>query len=366
MNGTTKPQVANGTRLHQSELTADRPRFGRPIWALVLLSPFIAEVLSGSTRASILFVFVPEVMVWGVGALLCRELVRRWRAGGTSLLLLGLSLSIAEEFIIQQTSLAPLPFPGSHPDYGRMLGVNLVYLLYMLGYESVWVVVVPVQVTELFFPLRVAQPWLRKRGAVVASVVFLIGSRTAWYGWTQQARPRLHAAPYHPPLAMIALGLLAIGGLVALAYVLRRVGGQSSENGQRAIPAWLAGLIALVMGAAWFQLISQLFIPQPLQPWWIAMALGIAWAALAFTLFSRWSSRTSWSERHRFASAFGATLACMATPYLTIASWPKIDIAGKLIFDAFALAGFLLLATKVFRRRDHVRVGFMNEDRAIP
>jgi len=207
-----------------------------------------------------------------------------------------------------------------------------------------------VQVTELFFPLRVAQPWLRKRGAVVASVVFLIGSRTAWYGWTQQARPRLHAAPYHPPLAMIALGLLAIGGLVVLAYLVRGFGRQSPENRQQVIPAWLAGVIAFVMGSAWVILIAQPFVPKPVQPFWIAIALGVAWAALAFALFSWWSSRTRWSEAHRFASAFGATLACMVTPYLTIASWPKIDIIGKLIFDVFALAGFLLLASKVFAR----------------
>src|SRR5580704_14294446 len=137
----------------------ERQRFRAPILTLLLLSPFIAEVLSGSTRTSILFVYIPEVMVWGVGALLCRELVRRWRAGGTSLLLLGLGLSIAEEFIIQQTSLAPLPFPGAHADYGRVGGINLVYLLFMLGFESVWVVVVPVEVTELFFPQRASQPW---------------------------------------------------------------------------------------------------------------------------------------------------------------------------------------------------------------
>lgn len=340
----------NGTTFQQSEMTADAPRFAAPLWTLLLLSPFIGEVLSGSTRTSILFVFIPEVMVWGVGAVLCRELVRRWRAGGTSLLLLGLSLSIAEEFIIQQTSLAPLPFPGSHPDYGRMWGMNLVYLLFMLGYESVWVVVVPVQVTELFFPERAAKPWLRKRGVVVAAIVFFFGSRIAWYGWTQQARPRLHAAPYHPPLALIALGLLAIGGLVALAYLVRDFARQSPENRQGAIPASLAGLIAFVMGSAWFGLVAQEFVPKPVEPFWLAIALGVAWAALAFTLFSWWSSRAAWSDVHRLASAFGATLACMATPYLTIASWPKIDVIGKLIFDAFALAGFLLLASKVSAR----------------
>src|SRR5215469_5308500 len=135
-------------------------RFRGPIWALILLAPFIAEVLTGSTRTSILFVYVPEVMVWGVGALLCRELARRWRACGASLLLLGLALSVAEEFIIQQTAIATLPFPFSHADYGRMWGVNLVYLLFMLGFESVWVVVVPVQVMELFFPRAAEQPWL--------------------------------------------------------------------------------------------------------------------------------------------------------------------------------------------------------------
>src|SRR6478752_6101226 len=82
-------------------------RYRGPIWTLLVLAPVIAEVLSGATRLSILFVLVPEIMVWGGGALLARELVRRWRAGTVSLLCLGLALSMAEEFIIQQTSIAP-------------------------------------------------------------------------------------------------------------------------------------------------------------------------------------------------------------------------------------------------------------------
>ena len=205
-------------------------RFAGAIWTLVLVSPFIGEILSGSTRTSILFVFIPEMMVWGVGALLCRELVRRWRAGGVSLLLLGLALSIAEEFIIQQTSLAPLPFPGSHADYGRLWGLNLVYLLFMLGYESVWVVVVPVQLTELFFPMQANQPWLRMRGIIVSSIVFLLGCRIAWYGWTQQARPRLHAAPYHPPLTLLALGFVLIALLIVAAYSVRKFALPKSDD----------------------------------------------------------------------------------------------------------------------------------------
>lgn len=330
--------------------TQEKPRFRAPIWTLLLLAPFIAEVLSGSTRTSILFVVIPEVMVWGVGALLCRELVRRWRAGGTSLLLLGLALSIAEEFIIQQTSLAPLPFSGSNAAYGRIWGINLVYLLFMLGFESVWVVMIPVQVAELFFPQRALQPWLRLRGWIASCVVFLLGARIAWYGWTQQARPRLHAAPYHAPLKLIALGFAAIAALVTLAYLLRSFGRHRPDDRRRTAPAWLVGPAAFVMGAAWFKLIGENFIPNPVEPFWIAIAAGIAWAIAAFVLFAWWSLRPSWRQSHRYAAVTGATLAVMAAPYLTIASWPKIDVVGLVIFDVIALIGFVLLAKKVFAR----------------
>lgn len=333
---------------YEAQPEVARQRFAAPIWTLLLLAPFIAEVLSGSTRTSVLFVFVPEVMVWGVGALVCRDLVRRWRAGVPSLLALGLALSVAEEWIIQQTSLAPLPFPGSHADYGRIWGVNLVYFLFMLGFESVWVVVVPVHVTELFFSRCAAVPWLRKRGAVVAGFFFLIGSWIAWYGWTQQARPRLHAAPYHPPVGKIVLGLLIIAGLIVLAYLLRNVRSQADSGGRGAVPAWPAGVISFVLGGAWFELIGQQFAPNPVRPFWIVIAAGIAWTVIAWLLFRWMSSSPAWSKSHIFAATFGATLACMAAPYLSISSWSRIDVIGVVIFDIVALAVFAVLAKKVF------------------
>jgi len=124
----------------------------KPALALVFLAPFIGEVLSGATRVSVIFALVPdEMMVWGCGALLIRELVRRRGGRWPSLLSLGLGLSIAEEFLIQQTSLALLPLPGALAHDGRAWGVNWIYFLYMLGFESVWVVLVPAGVTELWF-----------------------------------------------------------------------------------------------------------------------------------------------------------------------------------------------------------------------
>jgi hypothetical protein len=290
--------------------------------------------------------------------LLCREMVRRWRGGGTSLLLLGLALSIAEECVIQQTSLAPLPFPGANASYGRLWGVNWVYFLFMLGFESVWVVMVPVQVTELIFTEHRDRPWLRRKGMVAACATFVFGSFIAWYSWTQQALPKkLHMPRYHPPLLAILLALAAMGMLMVSAYLLRGFGGDGKRSERRwVVFPWVAGLVALAMGAAWFELIGLMFVPHPIRQVWVPMAVGTAWCLVAYALFYRWSIASGWSEVHRLAVVFGATLGCEGMPYLGAAGWPRVDLYGKMILDVLALVGFWLLAKRVLHRSRRQRV----------
>jgi len=325
-------------------------RYRGPIWTLLILAPFIAEVLSGSTRLSFLYVLLPEVMVWGCGALLCRELVRRWRAGATSLLMLGLALSIAEEFIIQQTSIAPLPFQGINADFGRFCGVNWLYFLFMLGFESVWVVLVPVQVTELFFPDRREQPWLRKRGIIATCIAFLVGCRIAWYGWTQQARPKLHAAPYHPPTLVIVLGLASIALLIASAWLFRDYGHSGQVASRQPASPWFTGLKSFVLSAPWFWLIGLLFVPHHGLAAWIPISAGIVWSLLSFALVLYWSAACGWRDIHRWALSFGAVLGSMALGDASAAGWTHLDLIGKFAFQLLAVVGFVLLARKVWRR----------------
>lgn len=82
-------------------------RFG-PSFTLMLLAPVVAELLYGALRVSVIFILIPQIMVWGGGALLIREFIRRWRKGWQSMLLMGLALAVAEEWLIQQTSISPL------------------------------------------------------------------------------------------------------------------------------------------------------------------------------------------------------------------------------------------------------------------
>jgi hypothetical protein len=172
-NRSLSTQGAAPTSHPQQPIAARPSRWQRvgPIFALLLLAPGIAELLYGAIRLSTIFVLVSEITTWGCGALLIRECVRRWHKGWQSMLLLGLALAVAEEWVMQQTSISPLTGPGQD-GYGRVWGVNWVYFLWALGYESVWVVLLPVQLTELLFPERRSHRWVHARGFAIACAVF--------------------------------------------------------------------------------------------------------------------------------------------------------------------------------------------------
>ncbi len=329
--------------------SVSKPR-GRPVMVLLLIAPFIAEVLYGATRISVIFVFIPEIMTWGCGALLIREWVRRCRKGWSSMLLLGLALAVAEEFIIQQTSIAPLVGLAKHA-YGRVWGVNWVYFLWALGYESVWVVLVPVQLTELLFPERRDGCWLRARGIVVATVIFVVGSFMAWYGWTQRARVQVfHMPPYSPP----SLYLLSAAGvillLIASAFALppRSVRKSSAQS-----PApWLVGTVVCFLATPWAAFVLLGFGSFPKIPFQAVLVAGAFWAGLTFFLMQRWTSSANWGDSRRFAVVFGGVLACMLGGFAVfkVGGALRMDWIGKAVLNVAGLAWLIWVGRAVQRR----------------
>jgi hypothetical protein len=320
----------------QASTTRWRWRRFAPAATLLLLAPLVGEVLSGATRLSFIAVLVPEIMVWGCGALIIREAVRRWGGGGTSMLLLGLALAIAEEFVIQQTSLAPMPWlPASIPAYGRVLGVNWVYFLFMLAYEAVWIVLVPVAITELIFSERRHELWLRTRGLIVAGVVFLVGSFIAWFLWVRLARPNVfHVPEYQPPLLTVLAGVVAIAALAGLAYGLRTV---RSSTPRTAVSPWLVGATTLVFGFPWYVLMVVIFAPNRSLPLWVPMVAGTGWALLAFVVISRLASGRGWTDTHRWALVFGALLVNMLAGFLGASIWTSVDLVAKIVMNIVAV-----------------------------
>jgi hypothetical protein len=258
-------------------------------------------------------------------------------------------LSIAEEFIIQQTSIAPLPWLGNASAYGRVWGVNWPYFLFMLGYEAIWIVLVPVQMTELIFPERRHKAWLRTRGLVVASAVFLLGSFIAWFLWTQRARPLMfHVPVYHPPILTVLIGVLAIILLAAGAYAVRRSWSDPSP-GRPPLP-WIVAATSVLLGLPWYSLMILVFAPARGLPLLVPVVMATAWAAAVFFLIKRWSLTSEWRDMHRWALCFGALLVCMAGGFLGARAWSLMDTVAKAVLNVIAVVCMARLAVRIARR----------------
>ena len=162
-----------------------------PVITLFFMSPIVVELLFGSTYVTIISSLLPETGFYGGAALIIRYIARRQNRGWFSILLLGMAFAVFEEFLIVQTSISPVLFPGTSLSsiYGRVLGVNWVYFLWAVGYESVWGIVLPISLTEIIFPAQRKEQWLSKRGLVIVAVIFVFSSIISWYIWTHVVVP---------------------------------------------------------------------------------------------------------------------------------------------------------------------------------
>ena len=321
-----------------------------PAWTLVFLAPLVAEVLPGATRLSSIFVFPIEMAIWGGGALLIRAAVRRWQLGWLNMLLLAFALSIAEEFLIQQTSIAPMVvqiFPGD--PYARAWGVNYVYFLWALFYEAVFVVFIPIVLTELIFSSRRDDPWLRRWSAWMVGGILLLACFPAWYSWTQVARPLVfHVPVFHPPLAHVLAASLTIGALVFTA-----LGPWRRTLTWISVPlvppnSWWLGAVAAIAAAIWYGLCLLAFGIRPAFPAAIAVAVGLGIAILAIYLLPRFAAHPAWRDTHRAGLCLGAVITTMVVNFAGfIYGASKLDLYGKIVLDMIGMILLICLALRI-------------------
>lgn len=331
--------------------SASRPSFLRrmaPAFTLAMLAPLLAEVLPGATRFGAIFVFPIEVCVWGIGAVLIREIVRRKGLGWVSLLLLALVLALAEECLIQQTSLAPLVIQLKGETYARAFGVNYVYLLWALMYESVYVVLLPILLTELLFPARRAEGWMSKAGIIVSLVLLAIGSFLAWFSWTQFARPNVfHLSIYNPPLVAVFAALAAMVLLILAALgPVRRFGIGAA---MRPPSPWLLGLGGAIWAVLVFGLCVLAFGITPDFPPAAAIGGGVALSALVIALLPRFAAHPDWRPVHSYGLLFGTMVGSMGVTFIGFLGAAPADLWFKVIADAIAFVLLFWLGLRLKR-----------------
>ncbi|MCI4363446.1 MAG: hypothetical protein L3K13_03980 [Thermoplasmata archaeon] len=155
------------------------PRW-RPTLVLAVLSPFLAEYLTGSTPIALLlnpFAFLISAAflagLYGAGVLLVRELTVRWHRGWESVLLLGSAYGILEEGVAVHTFFATGGATvGVFATYGHFLGTNWVWAVGLAGFHGIYSIALPILLVSLWYPEWRDRPLLEGRRLPVAGLIF--------------------------------------------------------------------------------------------------------------------------------------------------------------------------------------------------
>jgi hypothetical protein len=326
---------------------ADRPRRTWPaILVLYLLSPLVAELLTGSTPPlawNNVGGIIATVGLYGSGALLAREIIRRRRLGWSNLLLLGIAYGALEEGVAYQSWFNPRWIQP--PDAARLFDVNWTFVVAFTTIHMVLSISVAIIVVEAIFPSLAARPWLGRKGFVALTV--WLGAVVALLGFTYGFL-NFHGKGYdHPPVSYILAPALFIHFL-ALGALVRFPPARSIVMSRPAPRLWTLRIAAFLGG---FAVLGNLFVlrailPLPLVP----IALIVLVDLLGVLAVSHWAQRPGWGMRHRLALASGV-LGCfiILSPFFEFVL-PNRDMRGLTLANLLALSGLIWLARWV----DHV------------
>jgi hypothetical protein len=304
---------------------------------LFFLSPLIAEFLLGDLPLTMLPALIVLAPMYGGGAVLIREIVRRTGRGWPSMVVLAMVYGIFEEALTTQslfnTNYLHLNAHLLDASYIPALGIGAWWTVFVLTLHTVWSISTSIALMEALEPERSTSPWLGRVGLIVVSVLFVLGAvANTLVGYKQDhflaSRAQLGSA------ALISVVLVLIAFRIPQP---RTVTSRSSPN------PWLVGVLSLIAG-------STVLLVQKEWGWWAAISVfGIDMLALAAVLF--WSRSRRWNMRHKLALAGGAALAYAwhgfvqtpATGHVT-----SLVRIGNVIFAAGAVA---LIATATAKNR---------------
>src|SRR5262249_3412316 len=137
-----------------------------PAIALYFLSPLVAEFLLGDFPVTLLPLVLLLGPMYGGGALLIRETVRRTGRGWPSMVLLALAYGIVEEAVTTESLFDPDYAHAHLLDRGFVpaLGIAVPWTIFVLTLHMVWSISTPIALAEGLVPSRRTTPWLRTPG----------------------------------------------------------------------------------------------------------------------------------------------------------------------------------------------------------
>jgi hypothetical protein len=309
-----------------------------PRLTLLLLAPFIAEVLFGSVPLTHLPAFVLIVGLYGGGALLIREMVRRRNLPSYWLLILGLAFAIFAEGLVQQSFFNP-HYPGISflGWYSRAWGVNWIWAIFLTGYHAVISITVPIILTELTFPDQRLKPWLNKRWLKIAGGLLALSS-AAIALIIGDALGRKHSLP--GPQLLASAGIVA--AIIGAALAVRPKA--TTPHTERRLPkaGWLR-LLGFLAAFGWIFARGLASDEKNLPPVVVPLvAFGIIAAAINFFVWLWSRPGYKWTPERRFAIAAGPLPVTWLLGFAiagVVGFLPPLDLLGQAGFGVLMFVG---------------------------
>ena len=184
----------------------------KPIVALLLMAPFLTELLSGSLPASEFFrphVFLFLATVgYGFPILLLREFAVRRQLGILGILALGFVYGIFNEGILAKTFYLATNVPvNSFDGYGYTYGIAIPWAVTISTWHALHSLLYPIVVIYYFFPAHRDSPWLNWKGIVGLAVPTAVMGTLIFFSQSQD-RPAGQLAYF---ILMVGMGGLLIG-----------------------------------------------------------------------------------------------------------------------------------------------------------
>ncbi len=307
-----------------------------PSAALFLTAPLVAEFLLGNmsiTELGLLAILAP---LYGGGAILIREAVRRTGRGWPSIFVLALAYGVLEEAFLMQSLFNP-NFLGQNLhllDSANIpaLGVGVWYTTFVLTLHTVWSISVPIALVESLLPKRADSPWLGRAGFAIITLLFAIACCAI--AFSTMRRDPDHFVLSRAQFAWSAAIVLA---LIATAFRLPKPAAKTAG----AVPnPWPLGIGSFTFAMGF------LVVPSSWS-WWAVIAY-LALDVTVLLLVLRWSRRPGWRPIHKLALAGGAAMAYALHAFVetpSVGHPGTTNRIGNLIFAALA-AICLIVAAK--------------------
>ena len=316
--------------------------------ALLILSPLIAEYLLGSMPVAMLPILPVMMLMYGAGALLIRDIVRRAGKGWPSLILLAAAYGFVEEGLITQSLFNPNYMHLRLLDFGFVpaLGTSPVWATYVLGLHVFWSIAMPIGLVECLFPARRATPWLGPISTGLVGLLYLAGLGLV-AAFTYKSLPFMAAPAQIVGVLVIVAALIAAG----LAWPQGTERSAPATAGKAPHPLVLA-LVSFVPGSL-FVATEYYGIRWLHTPWPGAVALMGGCELLALALMVALTRRRTWTNAQRFALMAGAFGVYVWFGFPTdLALHGRDDLPAHAILVAVMLGVAVIAGVKAIRFKD--------------